>query len=449
MAVTMSAYASSDFNFPPDSKIHQIISKRIANDRQGVGIVVGLVGPAGRRIITHGNFGITNYRPVDADTVFEIGSVTKIFTALLLADAVQCNEMALTDPVAKYLPPDIRVPQRGGKQITLVDLATHTSGLPKMPDNFAPTDLDNPYADYSVAQLYQFLSNHQLTRDIGVQQEYSNLGFGLLGQALAWRAGTDYGTLVHDRILTPLGMENTAIWLSTQSRLRLATGHNMALEAVPSWDMPTLAGAGALYSTTSDLLTFLEMAIGVRKSLLAPALAATVATRRPIGISGREAGLGWMIANSGNDELIWHAGLTMGYSSFIGFLPNAKVGVVILSNTTFGVTDIGTHLFDPQITLASPPKQRTAIAIDPKLYERYVGRYRLKPDTILTVMRKGDRLFAHLGAERFEFFPEGERIFFSKVVDAQITFEIDGTGRAASLTLHHEEENTPALRIKE
>lgn len=137
MAVTASAHASSGFSFPPDSKIHQIISKRIENDRQGVGIVVGLVGPAGRRIITHGNFGITDFRPIDANTVFEIGSVTKTFTALLLTDAIQRNEMALTDRVEKYLTEVIGVPQRGGKEITLVDLATHTSGLPKMPDNFS------------------------------------------------------------------------------------------------------------------------------------------------------------------------------------------------------------------------------------------------------------------------------------------------------------------------
>lgn len=282
-----------------------------------------------------------------------------------------------------------------------------------------------------------------------MQWEYSNLGFGLLGQALAWRAGTDYETLVHDRILAPLGMGSTAIALSPELKSRLATGHNMALEAVPNHDMPVLAGAGALRSTATDLLTFLEMALGIRESPLASALGATLASRRPTGISGSESGLGWAIMKKGSDELIWHDGLTMGYSTFIGFLPNAKVAVVILSNTTFGITDIGMHLFDPQIPLASPLKLRTEIAIDPRLYDRYIGSYRLKPDSILTVMRKGDGLFAHFGAERDEIFPEGEREFFSKVVDAQVTFEVDGTGRAVSLTLHYGGQQTQGIRISE
>lgn len=449
MAVTASAHSSSGFSFPPDSKIHQIISKRIEDGRHGIGIVVGLVGPAGRRIIAHGHFGTGNLRSVDANTVFEIGSVTKVFTALLLADAIRRNEMALTDPVAKYLPAEIRVPQRDGKEITLADLAMHMSGLPRMPDNFTPSDFDNPYADYSVEQLYEFLSNYQLTRDIGAQREYSNLGFGLLGQALAWRAATDYGTLVHDRILAPLGMGSTAIILSPELKSRLATGHNVALEVVPNWDLPTFAGAGALRSTATDLLTFLEMALRIRETPLASALGATLASRRLTGINDSETGLGWAIMKKGSDELIWHDGGTGGYATFIGFLKKAKVGVVILSNTSSGVDDIGLHLFDPQVPLASPPKQRTAIAIDPRLYDGYIGRYQLKPDSILTVMREGGHFFAQSGAERYEIFPEGEREFFCKAVDAQITFEIDAKGRAVSLTLHHGGQRMPAPRISE
>src|SRR5687768_8414665 len=161
-------------------------------------------------------------------------------------------------------------------------------------------------------------------------------------------------------------MESTAIALSPELKSRLATGHNMALEAVPNWDMPTLAGTGALRSTASDLLTFLEMALGIWESPpLTPALGATLAARRPTGISNSERGLGWMITKSGRNELVSHDGGTMGYSTFMGFLPKAKVGVVILSNTNLGVSDIGMHLFDPQIPLASPSKQHTAIAIDP------------------------------------------------------------------------------------
>ncbi|UJP05358.1 MAG: beta-lactamase family protein [Nitrosomonas sp.] len=186
--------SSSNFHFPSDPEIRRILSERIEYHKQGTGIVIGIVEPAGRRIVAHGRFGIDDPRFVDGNTIFEIGSVTKVFTALLLADMVQHAEVALTDPIAKYLPEEVVVPQRGDKVITLVDLATHMSGLPRMPDHFAPVNPDNPYADYSVEQLYQFLSNHQLTRDIGTQWEYSNLGYGILGHILARRAGTDYET---------------------------------------------------------------------------------------------------------------------------------------------------------------------------------------------------------------------------------------------------------------
>src|SRR5205085_8424519 len=111
-------------------------------------------------------------------TIFEIGSATKVFTSLLLADMVQRGQVALDDPVAKYLPPTVKMPERHGRSITLVDLATHTSGLPRLPTNMTPKNQANPYADYSVEQLYQFLSNYQLTRDVGSQYEYSNLGGG-------------------------------------------------------------------------------------------------------------------------------------------------------------------------------------------------------------------------------------------------------------------------------
>ena len=172
--------------------------------RQSVGIVVGVIEPAGRRIVTYGRASTSEAVPLDGDTIFEIGSISKVFTSLLLADAVQRGEVALTDPISKYLPASVKVPERG-RAITLQDLATHTSGLPRLPD-MNPKDPENPYADYSVDQLYRFLSTYQLPRDVGASYEYSNLGAGLLGHILALRAGTDYESLVKSRITGPLGM---------------------------------------------------------------------------------------------------------------------------------------------------------------------------------------------------------------------------------------------------
>ena len=204
--------------------------------------MVGVIDPKGRWIVAYGSLNEGDARPLNGDTIFEIGSATKVFTSLLLADMVQRGEVSLDDPVAKYLPPSVKMPERNGRSITLVDLATHTSGLPRLPSNLAPKDPGNPYADYSVEQLYEFLSSYQLTRDIGSKYEYSNLGGGLLGYVLARRAGKSYEDLVESRICAPLGMSNTRITLTPEMKARLAAGHNAALDKVENWDLPTLAG---------------------------------------------------------------------------------------------------------------------------------------------------------------------------------------------------------------
>ena len=207
-----------------DAEIRRILAERVDTNRQAVGIVVGILDPAGRRIVSYGSAARGDARPLDGDTVFEIGSITKVFTSLLLADAVGRREVSLSDPIAKYLPADVRVPERGGRTIPLQDLATHTSGLPRLADNMKPGDSANPYADYSVAQLYECLSTYQLPRDVGAQYQYSNIGGGLLGHLLAARAGIDYEALVRARITGPLGTRRTAIALSPEMKTHMAVG---------------------------------------------------------------------------------------------------------------------------------------------------------------------------------------------------------------------------------
>jgi serine-type D-Ala-D-Ala carboxypeptidase/endopeptidase len=445
------AQSTASFAFPPDSEIRQILVDRIDQDHQSVGIVVGIIEPASRRVISYGSLDKGDKRPINGDTVFEIGSITKVFTSLLLADMVQRGEVALTDPVSKYLPPGAKMPERAGRQITLQDLATHTSGLPRLPSNLAQKDPANPYADYSVEQLYQFLSTYQLTRDIGSQYEYSNLGGGLLGHVLARRAGTDYETLVRSRICEPLGMKSTAITLSSDMKTRFAVGHDQALAPVAYWDLPTIAGAGALRSTANDLLTFLAANLGYTKSPLAPAMSAMLVARRPTGVSGLEIGLGWHISTKDGREIIWHNGGTGGFRTFIGFDPKSRVGVVALSNTSTatGVDDIGRHLLDSKSPLTPAPKEHKQVAVDPKLFDGYVGRYELAPSFIITVTREGNQLYVQAtGQPKFEVFPESDKDYFLKVVDAQITFETDSDGKVTGLTLHQNGMNKTGKRIE-
>jgi serine-type D-Ala-D-Ala carboxypeptidase/endopeptidase len=450
LASSAMAQSAAQSAMPSDSEIRQILVDRIDAQHQSVGIVVGVIGP-GRRVVAYGQLEKGDPRPLNGDTIFEIGSVTKVFTSLLLADMVQRGELALNDPVAKYLPAEVKVPERGGRVITLVDLSTHTSGLPRMPSNFHPKDPANPYADYTTEQLFQFVSSYQLTRDIGSTFVYSNLGGGLLGQALARRAGMDYEALVRSRITGPLGMDSTSIALSPEMKARLAQGHNGKLEAVPNWDLPALAGAGALRSSTNDMLTFLAANLGHMKSPLAPAMAAMLSVRRPTGLVRLgEVGLAWLIVKPSDDEIVWHNGGTGGYRAFVGYDARTRVGVVVLSNTFTGpgVDDIGLHLLDSHSPLLPAPKEHKEISVDPKLLDGYVGKYQLTSNLVLTITREGNQLYVQATNQpKAAIFPEGKRDFFYKVVDAQITFETDASGRASNLTLHQNGRNMPAERI--
>jgi len=446
------AQAPADSPAPPDSEIRKLLVERIDTQKQSVGIVVGIVDAKGRRIVAYGHLAKDDQRPLNGDTVFEIGSMTKVFTSLVLMDMVQRGEVALDDPVAKYLPPEVKVPERAGRKITLRDLSTQTSGLPRLPDNLHPKDPANPYADYTVEQLYQFISGYTLTRDIGEKYEYSNLAVGLLGNALARRAGMDYETLVRTRILKPLGMNDTGITLSPEMKARLAVGHNAALQAVPNWDLPTLAGAGALRSTANDMLTFLAANLGLVKTELAPAMTAEVSVRRPTGAPDLEIAYGWHVFTANGKTIYWHNGGTGGYHTFMGYDAQARRGVVALSNafTAIGVDDIGHHLLDPAFPLAKvePPKQHTAITLDPKTLERYTGQYQLAPNFILTITHTGEHLFAQAtGQSSFEIFAESQTDFFAKVTELTITFETGAQGPATALTLRQAGNVVPAKRI--
>jgi serine-type D-Ala-D-Ala carboxypeptidase/endopeptidase len=434
-------------------EIHEILVRRIDQQKQAVGIVVGVIEPDGRRVVAYGNLADGDPRTLDGDTIFEIGSISKVFTSLVLADMVTRNQVALDDPAAKYLPESVKMPERGGKSITLLDLSTHTSGLPGLPGNLQPKDPHNPYADYSVDDLYQFLSAYELPRDPGSEFEYSNLGAGLLGHLLAHRAGTDYESLIGTRITRPLTMPDTHITLSSAMKQRMATGHNAMLAPAANWDFPTLAGAGALRSSANDMLTFLEAFLGYKETPLAPAMKSMLEVRRPVGKTKGEIGLAWHILG----ESAWHSGGTGGFRSFAGYDARARVGVVVLSNasTPSGVDDIGGHIWNPKVPLANPepPKQRTGIHIDPKLLDNYTGRYQLAPNRVLEITCDGGRLFAQafaqaFGGPKFEVFAESEKNFFVKVTGSQIIFETGSKGRATSLIIRQAgREPMPAPRL--
>ncbi len=228
------------------------------------GLAIGLINEDGTQTFGYGHVSEKNQAPPKSDTLFEIGSITKVFTGTILAKMVEDGQVTLDTPVQEILGMTILVPQ-GKRPITLVDLATHSSGLPRMPTNFAPADPMNPYADYTITDMGAFLAKHKLRREPGEKSEYSNLGMGLLGQALALKAGYDYESLVEKTIWQPLGMTDTRITFDDHDLARVAQGHDFDGNPTANWDIPALAGAGAIRSTTGDMLKFLAANLGLRK----------------------------------------------------------------------------------------------------------------------------------------------------------------------------------------
>ena len=434
-----------------DSAIRAIIQQRV-DSKGSTGIAVGVIGPDGKsRVFAYGTSGTA--RPIDANSVFEIGSITKTFTAAILADMVAKGEVKLDDPVSKYLPASARIPSRDGRQITLVDLATQSSGLPGMPTNFKPKDVANPYADYTEQMAFDFLSSYELKRDIGAKYEYSNLGMGLLGIALSHRAGTTYEELVKRRVLDPLGMTDTRITLTRSMRERLALGHDPAGNVVSNWDIPGLAGAGALRSTVNDMLKYLAANMEPSRGPLGATLAGTHIKRHDAGSPNLNLGLAWHILTTPfATDIVWHNGGTAGYRTFTGFDPVRHVGVVVLTNSGIGADDIGFHIVEPRMPLrppAAPSPPRKEITLAPEVLDRYVGEYALAPEMHIVVTREGNALYGQPTEQaRVQLFAEKEDEFFLKVIDAQIRFTKDATGKITGLVLIQGGQSSPGTKIK-
>ncbi|MGH2715821.1 MAG: serine hydrolase domain-containing protein [Thermoleophilaceae bacterium] len=293
--------------------------------------------------------------PDGPGTIFEIGSITKTFTATLLADMAGDGIVALGDPVQRHLPDGVWLPVRG-REITLEDLATHRSGLPRLPKGLVwqalTRDRRDPYASLDEARLAAAIGATRPRREPGRKVAYSNYGMGLLGHVLALRAGTTYERLVRTRICEPLGLVDT--WLDTpeSERRRVAAGHTWRGRQAPPWHLASLAGAGGLRSTAADLLAFLRLHAPTSEAPLAVAAAETA---RPRAIWRKiEIGLGWLIVPPGRRlpsgrtryRLLLHEGGTGGFRSFAGAIPEIRASAVVLANQARSVGRLGLRVLD-------------------------------------------------------------------------------------------------------
>lgn len=287
-------------------------------------------------------------QPANESTRFEIGSVTKLFTDLLLADMVSRGEVRLDDPVSRYLPAGT-LGDHGNRPITLRDLATHYSGLPRLPANLAPTDKVDPYAGYEEAQAFTYLKGWTPDRRPGAMFEYSNFGVGLLGQLLARRAGKPYDVLLRERVLTPLGMRDTDF-----SDRGLATPHDDEGTAVKPWHLGVLAPAGGLRSTIGDMVRFASALIDPPAGLRKAVALMHSEPLRPAGDFSK-IGLGLLSVPTTQGAILNHDGGTGGMRSSLYVDRERRRAVVVLANAASGPNprDIGIEM----IAGVKPPQK--------------------------------------------------------------------------------------------
>lgn len=326
----------------------------------GAGVSIGVVEHGVRRIFSYGT--------AKPDSIFEIGSITKTFTGLILSQLVEQGKVHLDDPVRALLPAGT-VEKPAGAEITLFDLATQHSGLPRMPDNFHPADQANPYADYGAANLYAYMRGHGVAKPADAGFLYSNLGFGLLGQALSVHEGQPYPALLKLQVTDPLGLHDTVVTLTPEQQARFIQGHDAEHHPAHAWDLGALAGAGAIRSTAPDMLTYLEAelhhephvagAAATPAATLDSALSFQQELRADVS-PGTRIALAWLWqAESGN---YWHNGGTGGFSSYAFFNPKGDYAAAVLFNTTLGPNGsfadrLGEHISErlagkPAISLA-------------------------------------------------------------------------------------------------
>jgi serine-type D-Ala-D-Ala carboxypeptidase/endopeptidase len=325
----------------------QTLKTGLLSRADSIGVTVGVLRDGKRRVFAFG--------AAQPNSIFEIGSITKTFTGLVLAQLIAQGKVTETEPVREFLPAGL-IAKPQGAEITLFDLITQHSGLPRMPDNFNPSDPENPYADYRADDLYRFLAKRGVEAHKDAGFLYSNLGVGLLGQALSNRANMSYARLVGEEVTAPLQMRDTVVEMPADKAPRFIQGHSADLKSAKPWDLDALAGAGGLRSTADDMLAYLAANLHpeqLAKSCKAkPSCTLTQALRDSHVLrdfAGAEMRIAFAWLYDPATGTYWHNGATGGYSSFAFFNPKGDYAAVILLNMTLGAKGsfadtLGTHV---------------------------------------------------------------------------------------------------------
>ena len=437
LAASVGALGQAEARGGPGSRedIAALLEARIDAQHRGTGGLVSVVRAGDAWTVRHGVVGRGQARRVLLDTPFQIASLTKIFTALLLADAVLRGELSLDDELSRCL--RVAAPSFEGREITLADLATHTSGLPLRPSSRAGTNQDNPYAGYTQQALREDIVAARLTRAPGSAFEYSNFGFALLGEALSARLGASYAEILQERILSPLRMRSTTLAPSDAMTARLIQGYDQAFAPAHAWDFGALAPAGGLFSTARDLRRFITLWTDAGDNALARAARSMFAIRRPGPDPATQMALGWRVIERGDRTIAWSNGSGGGVRSYMAVAPGVE-GVLAFANmqTGIGVDDIGLRVLDPNSDVdVAPIPLRVAIDVPAAILDRYVGAYAFAPDDTIAIVREGDGLVAVVGPNRLRLYAETPTFFFMREDNVTFEFEAGVAGPTSSFTL--------------
>lgn len=317
---------------PLDRQIDSLVTDFLRKHKT-VGLSIGILRGDSTFYFNYGETAKGNGQLPARSTLYEIGSISKTFTATLLADAARRGRIDMNAPVNNFLPDSLPILQKNGKRVTLTMLANHTSGMPRLPTNLftSTVALVNPYREYDRRKLFAYLMKAELAREPGKEVEYSNLGAGLLGTLLENGLNSDYEELLQKRIAGPLGMKSTALTLNDEQKRRFAQGHDGGGKAASSWEFLALAGAGGIRSTTEDMLKYLRAELGDGPRTLVRAMQLTQEKTATQG--DRAIGLGWFWNVKNPQPWYWHNGGTGGFSTFAAFNLRRKTALVVLTNS--------------------------------------------------------------------------------------------------------------------
>ncbi len=429
---TTTTFAQDAKPFDHEEKITALVKPYVENEN----VFAISVAAVADGQVWFGNFGQLSKEDTNKpteNTIYEIGSITKVLTSLLLADAVQSGELKLSTPVGEVM---LELKEsRFGQQVNLLHLSTHTAGLPKMPTNWQPKNLQAPYADYDRELLNQYIASVKPSSSLGEKYKYSNVSAGLLGDSLSARSGMSYEELLKSKFFKPLKMTDSTLQVSQDQKALFAPPHNSIKMPDHRWEFDALAGAGAIRSTTADMAKFIQANLNPPKGATGKAieLAWKIHLERK---SGRPAmGLGWHLAGNGTTR--WHNGKTGGYSSMLQIDRKHRVGAIVLCNTAGDhIDELGDAIMQELLGNNPKPKTFDDSKLDIALIKRLVGTYQLNPQVTIEVRGDKSGLAAKLTGQTFlKLERETDKLWRYVDVDAKLKFGLPKKRAASSVTL--------------